>query len=345
MLGIKGLNRMNMNIRKKRYTFLVIPEAEKAVFSFRVPLIAISVIPMTLIILMIAVFVLYQQNSRHLADVGKLEKTNTDKNNQIQKLHNDILSLSRQAEQVQTKVEELRQLEEELRGLTGNEVSRRDDSSAVALSSPVHVNENTIAPESGAADPEEHMGGILYPVEEADIPHLVSSAETNFYELDIQMKELFAGLTKAKEEVLAYQHLRRITPSIWPTASRKITSEFGIRDDPFTGSPSRHTGIDIAGPYNEDVYATADGVVKFVGYDRGSGNNIIIDHSAGIQTRYMHLSKYLVKVGQKVKKGEVIGHLGSTGRSTGPHLHYEVIKNGKKVDPMPYLKSSKMGEN
>ena len=126
------------------------------------------------------------------------------------------------------------------------------------------------------------------------------------------------------------------TPSIWP-ASGWISSPFGIRRDPFTGRRRFHEGIDITNRVGAPVIAPADGVVVFAGRNGGYGKVIYISHGFGITTRYGHLSRILVKVGQHVQRGDVIGKIGNTGRSTGPHLHYEVRINNKPVNPINFI--------
>nr|WP_240795555.1 M23 family metallopeptidase [Aquibacillus halophilus] len=127
------------------------------------------------------------------------------------------------------------------------------------------------------------------------------------------------------------------TPTYWPANADRITSKFGNRFDPFTARSSTHTGIDIAGPYGTEIYATADGEVIFADRHGGYGNSIIIKHTSELETRFAHLSEIIVETGQKVKKGETIGHMGSTGRSTGVHLHYEVLHNEIPIDPYDYM--------
>ncbi|RZJ76555.1 MAG: M23 family metallopeptidase [Flavobacterium sp.] len=127
------------------------------------------------------------------------------------------------------------------------------------------------------------------------------------------------------------------TPMGYPHKGR-ISSNFGHRENPFTGeSIERHKGLDIKGRHGEIVKTTANGTVKFASRKGGYGNVVIISHGNGFETYYGHLSKIAVKQGQKVTAGDVIGKIGSTGRSTGPHLHYEVHKNGKIVNPKSYL--------
>jgi murein DD-endopeptidase MepM/ murein hydrolase activator NlpD len=118
-----------------------------------------------------------------------------------------------------------------------------------------------------------------------------------------------------------------------------MTSPFGVRLDPFLGRPEMHTGVDLRGAIGEPVHATADGKVTVAGWDGGYGRMIEINHGNGLSTRYGHLSEIDVKVGQTVHSGQVIGKIGSSGRSTGPHLHYETRVNGEPVDPQKFLRA------
>jgi murein DD-endopeptidase MepM/ murein hydrolase activator NlpD len=129
-------------------------------------------------------------------------------------------------------------------------------------------------------------------------------------------------------------------PTTKPVANVSFTSGFGVRSDPFRGGAAMHAGIDLAGPTGTPVYATADGVVGRAEWANGYGNLVELEHGKGIQTRYGHLSKMLVKPNTPVKRGQLIALMGSTGRSTGSHLHYEVRIDGRAVNPVPFLQSS-----
>ena len=130
-------------------------------------------------------------------------------------------------------------------------------------------------------------------------------------------------------------------PSEKPVRMAAFTSGYGVRSDPFGGGAARHMGIDLAGPTGTPIYATADGVVSASGYNNGGyGNLIKLDHGRGVETRYGHLSAILVSAGQRVARGQLIARMGSTGRSTGSHLHYEVRIEGKAVNPIPFMKST-----
>ncbi|RJQ65918.1 MAG: M23 family metallopeptidase [Desulfobacteraceae bacterium] len=126
------------------------------------------------------------------------------------------------------------------------------------------------------------------------------------------------------------------TPSIWP-AEGLVTSSFDYRKSPFTGKREFHKGIDVANRDGTPIAATADGIVSYVGHNGSLGQLLVIDHGYGIITRYAHLQKILKKRGERVQKGDAIALMGNTGRSTGPHLHYEVRVNGLPVNPQKYI--------
>lgn len=126
-------------------------------------------------------------------------------------------------------------------------------------------------------------------------------------------------------------------PSIWPVDGR-VTAGFGERMDPLSGEGAFHAGMDIAAPSGTIVESTADGIILSAGIDSGYGNAILVDHGSGITTKYGHLSKIFVVVGQEVKRGQVIGAVGTTGKTTGPHLHYEVHIQDTPVNPARFLR-------
>jgi murein DD-endopeptidase MepM/ murein hydrolase activator NlpD len=152
--------------------------------------------------------------------------------------------------------------------------------------------------------------------------------------------------TQAKIQTISFQELDHFfknqksflqaTPSIWPTKGW-VTSGFGHRKSPFTGLREKHEGWDIGARSGSAIRATADGVISVSGRERGYGKLIEIDHGYGVITRYGHNSKNLIKVGSKVKRGQIIALVGSTGRSTGPHLHYEVLVSGVPTNPKNYI--------
>jgi murein DD-endopeptidase MepM/ murein hydrolase activator NlpD len=129
------------------------------------------------------------------------------------------------------------------------------------------------------------------------------------------------------------------TPTLWPVEGH-ITSGFGDRVDPFNGEGATHRGVDISTGYGERIIAPADGVVGYVGFYSGYGRMIEIDHGHGVITRYGHLSSYVIAEGESVHRGQVIGYVGLSGRSTGPHLHYEVWVRNSPVNPRSFLRTT-----
>jgi murein DD-endopeptidase MepM/ murein hydrolase activator NlpD len=175
------------------------------------------------------------------------------------------------------------------------------------------------------------MGGPYEPVATVAAPAVKGPAQP-----DPQFRALFHSwkkLDQLQEGVIAI-------PSIKPVNNVTINSGFGVRSDPFRGGAAMHSGVDIPGPIGTPIYATADGVVDRAGWVGGYGNMVELGHGRGIQTRYGHLSSIMVSAGTRVKRGQLVGLMGSTGRSTGSHLHYEVRLDGTAVNPMPFLRST-----
>ncbi len=181
----------------------------------------------------------------------------------------------------------------------------------------------------GPAEPgtEEQMGGV-------DFMHALDDLAL---QLDDRARQL-----EVLEQVLSQRQLKHaMSPAGRPIRKGWLSSYFGKRTDPFNGRQEMHKGVDFAGQAGSDVLATAAGVVTWAGKRYGYGNLVEINHGSGISTRYGHCEKILVKVGQRVKQGETIALMGSTGRSTGPHVHYEVLKNGRQINPARYVQAGR----
>jgi hypothetical protein len=190
-------------------------------------------------------------------------------------------------------------------------------------------------------DPEVRMLGVGGPTDPAMEQVTPSTAEA--MEVTTDVDEL---LRLSKFERDRYQEVYDLLenkrdrldhmPSIMPTRGY-FSRGFGYKDDPFTGFKQFHSGLDIANRRGTPIHATADGKVVSVQVNGGMGKMIAIDHGYGYKTRYGHLDKYNIKVGQAVKRGDIIGYMGNTGYSTGPHLHYEVLYHGKPVNPFKFI--------
>ena len=168
----------------------------------------------------------------------------------------------------------------------------------------------------------------------------LANPEDTFGLLRTLLEGLESRLSVVQRNVDRRNALANATPSIWP-AHGWLTSTMGRRTDPMTGGADYHPGLDIAGDKGQAVYATADGVVTHAGRQGAYGNLITIDHGFGLETRYGHLSGFQVRQGDRVQRGDLIGRLGSTGRATGTHLHYEVLANGRLLNPLRLLTQQK----
>lgn len=163
-----------------------------------------------------------------------------------------------------------------------------------------------------------------------DLDQRARQLETRTFQEEESLQEVRGYLDDRTSLLRAY-------PSVWPVRGW-ITSRFGYRNSPYgDGARRLHTGLDIAAPQGTPVIAPADGHVVFAGYHSAYGNLVVIDHGYGMTTKYAHTSRILVQVGERVRRGDLIARVGNTGRSTGPHLHFEVLKEGVPVNPMRYL--------
>jgi len=151
-----------------------------------------------------------------------------------------------------------------------------------------------------------------------------------------QIKLTMESVGEIKDYLSQERDLYLATPKGWPVAGR-ISSPYGYREHPTTGLKDFHSGMDIASEPGTPVKATADGIVSYAGWSGGSGNLVALEHGLGFSTYYAHNRLVVVKAGQKIKRGDILSYVGSTGNSTGPHLHYEVWKEGRSLNPSTYI--------
>jgi murein DD-endopeptidase MepM/ murein hydrolase activator NlpD len=170
---------------------------------------------------------------------------------------------------------------------------------------------------------------------------LIENMRNQLNNLSLRMSFQVQSFTEITAMVKNKEKLLRAIPAIQPVSNKnlkRVASGFGYRIDPLYKDSRLHAGLDFSAPTGTPIYATADGEVQIAGFNTdGYGNKVVINHGYGFQTLYAHMVRVLARVGQSIKRGEVIGYVGSTGKSTGPHLHYEVIKRGTKVDPVYYF--------
>jgi len=329
--------------RKKKadkLTFLVIRDVQSSVVRFRLSrwvLIAPAVVFALVAACAAILFALRAGDIRTAADLrsqlAASETKTSEQDRMISDLQNHVIDLSHQAEDVRAKLEQMKALEQTLKGLTGQ----------ISPGSIESFDIGGIAMDSASAEDDdlyEEIGGIggsLNEVSDEEVIALSVDTSRLLTDLDEQLDALKQSLSAVQKQAEIKKHELDMTPTVWPTEAHRITSGFGYRIDPFSRRASFHKGIDIGVDINTPIFATADGVVSLTGQDAAHGKHVIINHTKGIQTHYMHLNKILVNDGDSIKKGQQIALSGNTGRSTGPHLHYEIMKNGVPIDPKPYL--------
>lgn len=229
-----------------------------------------------------------------------------------------------------------RQAEHQLSALTlklgeiKGQVNRLDAvASRVAEQAKIPADEFNFDAELSVGGPLSQQAGDV----ETDVSTLLEEMESMLVKLDGQERKM-----AVLESILMNTHIEEeIFVSGRPISKGWLSSYYGVRKDPFTSMPAMHKGLDFAGDEGAAVVATGAGVVTWADSRFGYGNLVEIDHGDGIVTRYGHNKSIEVDVGDLVTKGQIIGKMGSTGRSTGPHVHYEVIKRGKQIDPLPYV--------
>lgn len=318
----------------KRTTLLVVPEANRSVLRLGVPHYLLVMLGAAVVAALAGGTVIYTNGLQSFHKAERLEaelegqkrryeSALSRKEQTIGELQSGLLELTQQAEEIKHKMESLQKLENELNGIT------RAGNKPPATASILSAEERPAAADA--------VGGPMLPPTESETKALMSDTIDEFGSMAGEMGALIESLSVAKATLLEKQHEYNITPNLWPSDGRIITSGFGLRIDPFTRRLSMHDGLDISGRTGDEVIATAEGTIVEAGFDRTRGNYIEIKHPQGIRTIYMHLSKILVQEGDYVAKEQTIGRVGSTGRSTGPHVHYQITVNGKLVNPKSYL--------
>jgi len=231
-----------------------------------------------------------------------------------QQYQEELLSLHQQAVEAENYLQEVRLLDQRVRKMTG--MNDRGDKSSRSGST------------STVPRPSSRSGSSLE-------PSIVDQQFSRINSEAVQARETLQLLEKDLKEYYAYL---AALPDHWPVRGR-VTSGFGMRSNPFSGRGSEfHNGVDFGVSYGAPVEAAGDGVVTFTGYLSGFGHTVVISHGYGYKSSYCHLSRSLVRPGERVTKGQKIALAGSSGRSTGPHLHFIIEKDGKEIDPLTVLK-------
>lgn len=279
---------------------------------------------------------LASQSAQFTQTITGMDQVITGKDEAIVSLQQEIQELSRQAQDMKNKMNELGELENKLKLFIEKYGSSDIDTTAGV---PVDKTEGYVQTLS-ARSLDSNAEFYATPQSPNHMMQIASLAQHT--SLDFQsLSDMVDSMEQSMEQTLKKAQNRRATvdayPNFWPTRSKRLTSGFGYRKDPFTGRATFHAGIDIDGETGDAVFSAADGTVIDTGYDSRLGNFVVIDHLGGLQTAYYHLKRIDAKAGDDVVRGEKIGQIGSTGRSTGPHLHFQIMQKSEPVNPLKYL--------
>ena len=293
---------------KSFYTFIVVPHYGSRLHKLRLPvrfMYVLAAIGAISFFVAVSLGFSYTKMAFKLADYNKLQTENVDLKVQKKNLELSTVKLS-------TKLSVLESLSERLTNIIENDNWNNKRLSKMNVPG---------------------IGGSKVDYPTAD---LISGSKAGVDILKDRTAELENQFKLIEQVAEKRVNILRFMPSIWPLHGR-ITSHYGNRQDPFNGDAELHMGLDIAAIYGSPVHAPADGVVVYAQRKAAYGNLIIMDHGNGVTTRLGHLSRFNVRVGERVRKNELIGYVGTTGRSTAPHLHYEVRVNDRAVNPRNYL--------
>lgn len=316
----------------KSFTVMVVPHSEKQVMSFTVSLTAVQIVASVIIIgcLSLLVFAnLYADMRNNMAELNELRIIAKEQKGQID-------YLAAETDTMQANLDQLSELDRQIRDLLKTDKTLGALATDIApANQQTNTNSALLALAKRSSSGEVARAGDL--LSRNDTSATATSAINSLEAMKTNMVSLSDRLAEAQQVLAERNSFLRAKPSIYPVRGH-ITSTFGYRRSPFGWSREFHDGLDIAVPYGTPVLATADGVVVTAGWDGGFGRAVEISHGYGYRTLYGHNSRLAVRVGQSVKKGQVIAYSGSSGRSTGPHVHYSVFVNGRVVNPRDYLR-------
>ncbi|KUK11320.1 MAG: Peptidase, M23/M37 family [Clostridia bacterium 41_269] len=271
------------------------------------------------------------QETKRLETVSKVSKIQEKKINELEK----------KAEDVEEKIVEINRLKEQVSRAAGlkSRESTAEKTSGTSSKSRKSSAENISKGGSGGGMPAPgFLGGFVlcFNKKEPSGFERLENLEREMAFLELQLTREKRALEKLLDDVNERMAYTRALPNLWPVQGR-IASTFGWRSSPFGGGEEFHDGLDIAAPYGTPIKAAGEGRVVQADWEPGYGKIVVINHDYGYISCYAHCSKILVKSGQKVEKGEIIAKIGSTGRSTGPHLHLSIRYGGRLIDPLEIL--------
>jgi murein DD-endopeptidase MepM/ murein hydrolase activator NlpD len=303
---------------KQRFTFIIVPHANSSVIKINFT--KALVVGFAALILMAAVtsgvlLIRYNQMNENMAELAELREVNEEQKEQL-----DVLAS--EAEEIYTEIEKLRELDQQVREIL--KIEPREETSLLGLE---NVASQGLTRTVAAGGPitrgtsRDYAAAVM-----GDLSYLKSELS--------QWENNLEELTVKAEKHVAFMAAK---PAGWPTSGR-ITSGFGNRRSPTGRGTEFHLGIDIANSRGTPIRATGSGRIVSAGWQGGYGYTIVIDHGYGYQTLYAHASSIKAQVGERVTRGTIIAYMGSSGRATGPHVHYEVLYRGDNQDPAKFLR-------
>ncbi len=315
-------------------TVSIIPHSEGSSISFTIPRAVLFLLVFFLLGYMAFSTFSYREYLARYQDSKKVVAHLDGVRVENEKLRQELVSLFRETEELQQDLIVLQQQGRKIQDLLSEDLQENEEQAAHVSSLGNILSYQPVEFEIGG------LGGVDTRLLRDDAFSLAKSMQQELRKMREVIPAQREGMETLEESVREYNEMVAATPNIWPLADNGnsyISSGFGSRRDPFTGRQAFHEGVDIAVWYGTPVLATAEGVVTYAGWRTGYGYTVDIDHGYGFKTRYAHNGEVLVSVGQEVKRGDVIAKSGNSGRSTGPHLHYEVHVNGVPKNPLEFI--------
>lgn len=314
---------MTSKKRKNLFTVMIIPHSERPTLIFNISLFLVQTLGF-LVVVSIVLMMIFSYSYQHMrVELAEYSM----KAEEYKLLREQVDFFAKETEMLQEKMKALEKLDTDIRVLMKHDpaIEKLDDTTQIKIAQAVLESNSPYASRGGGFQITRNPTTIREQM----------NADLEMIKNEMDARE--DSLTQLRSAVQERHDRLAATPSIWPVRNARITSPFGYRRSPLNFRMEFHSGIDLATNYGAPVYAASDGVVTFSGWRSGYGWTVIISNDYGFTTLYAHNSQLLVKRGTKVSKGDIIAKVGSSGRSTGPHLHYEVWVNGSLVNPKEYL--------
>ncbi len=310
--------------KNRCFTIMVVPHTEESTFSLRIPLFVVQLLVAFLVLTVAGVAVLGYSFIKASAEAEEVELLRQVNRAQQEEINSLAVETEKMMEQIQS-IDELVDFVTNKLDLDPDDINNQVE--------PQSFNGHTVS----ESEYEDNAGAV-------SLQRSYSSRSASEGVLDrasdnlLLLQSIIPERSETLDSVGEYVVQADAKPSIWPCRGR-LASGFGMRRIPYSSGYQFHTGVDIIGAHGSAIWASADGEVIFTGYRGSYGNIVIIDHGYGYETYYAHLTGFAVTAGDYVERGQTVGYMGATGRTTGTHLHYEVHYNGSPVNPYNYMKT------